>query len=159
MSKPPTSLQRLNAMIIAYKKAKYGPNQPGLEYNSMKCNSANSLTQCVIKFLQLKGHQAERINTQGRRIDQTRIVTDCLGFKRQIGSVKWVPGTGTRGSADISATVNGRSVKIEVKWKADRQSSDQKAYQANVEMAGGVYLIVRTLDDLLDWYETFAPCQ
>ena len=69
---------------------------------------------------------------------------------------KWTPGQSTKGTADISATIRGRSVKIEIKWKNDRQSDVQKEYQASIERAGGVYIIVRTFDDFVEWYEQFT---
>ncbi|KAF2380358.1 hypothetical protein BSN82_16780, partial [Acinetobacter baylyi] len=57
---------------------------------------------------------------------------------------QWTKGTGTPGSADISATIKGRSVKIEVKYGKDRQSQAQKDYQKAIEKAGGTYIIVKT---------------
>ena len=114
--------------------------------------TANGLTKCIIAFLQMKGHQAERINTMGRPIDNRRAYTDVLGNTRQIGSLTWAKSTSTRGSADISATINGRSVKIEVKVGKDRQSAAQKAYQRAVELAGGVYFIAGDFESFLQWY-------
>ena len=90
--------------------------------------TANGLTKCVIAWINLNGGQAERINTMGRMLDKTKVVADTFGNKRTIGSVEWQKGTGTKGSADISATIQGRSVKIEVKMK-DKQSIDQIKYQ------------------------------
>jgi hypothetical protein len=69
--------------------------------------------------------------------------------------VTWTKGTGTAGSADISATIKGRSVKIEVKIGKDRQSEAQKRYQENIEKAGGTYYIARNFDDFVEWYENF----
>jgi hypothetical protein len=69
----------------------------------------------------------------------------------KIGSGKWIPGSMTRGSADISATIKGRSVKIEVKMK-DKQSPDQKRYQQQVEAAGGIYIIVHSMDEFIELY-------
>lgn len=119
----------------------------------VKCNSANTLTTCIKKFLTLKGHQCERINTMGRRIDQRTTFVDVLGHNRTMGSVKWIPGTGTRGSADLSSTILGRSVKWEVKWNKDRQSSYQKEYQRQVEAAGGYYFLTHNLDEFMEQYE------
>ena len=113
--------------------------------------TANGLTKCITTFLNLKGHQAERINTMGRVIDNTKFVTDSVGFTRRIGSTKYIPTTGTKGSADISATINGRSVKIEIKMK-DVQSDNQKKYQADIERAGGVYFIARNWEQFLIEY-------
>jgi hypothetical protein len=66
--------------------------------------------------------------------------------------MSWVKSTSTRGSADISATINGRSVKIEVKVGADRQSQAQKVYQEQVEKAGGLYFIAKDFESVVEWY-------
>jgi hypothetical protein len=89
-------------------------------------------------------------------VDKRKIVTDVIGRKGMIGSMTYIPTTGTRGSADISSIVYGKSVKIEIKYGKDRQSESQKQYQASVEAAGGVYLIVRTFDDFLVWWDNFV---
>ncbi len=125
---------------------------PKTEYNE---RSANGLTRCILDFLNLSGHQAERINTMGRMLDNRKTYTDVIGRTKTIGSTKYIPTTGTKGSADISATINGRSVKIEVKWGADRQSKDQKEYQEQIERAGGHYYIVKTFDSFFEWYNQF----
>lgn len=114
--------------------------------------TANGLTKCIIAWVNLNGGQAERISNTGRYIDNSRIVTDVLGNRKKIGSGKYIPGTGTNGTADISATIRGRSVKIEVKIGADKQSDAQKEYQKTVEAAGGVYFIAKDFDEFLNWY-------
>jgi hypothetical protein len=117
--------------------------------------SANGLTRCVIDWLQLNGWQAERINTMGRPIDNRKQVTDVIGRTKTIGSMTWGKSTATRGSADISATIMGRSVKIEIKYGKDRQSADQKKYQNMIERSGGVYIIVKTFDQFYEWYNDY----
>lgn len=120
--------------------------------------TANGLTKCVIDFILLNGYQAERINSMGRQVDNRQTVTDIFGNSRVIGSTKWIKGTGKKGTADISATIKGRSVKIEVKCKATKdnyQSPEQKAYQLQIEKAGGTYIIARTFKDFRDWYNNF----
>jgi len=116
--------------------------------------TANGLTKCVIAWINLHGGQAERINTTGRMIDKTKVVSDALGQKRMIGSVEWQKGTGTKGSADISATIQSRSVKIEVKMK-DKQSIDQIKYQNAIENAGGQYWLVHNFDEFIFHYDCF----
>jgi hypothetical protein len=124
-------------------------------------NSANHLTGCIMDWIRYNGGQAERINTMGRRIDNTKISKDVLGGTRLIGSVSWQKGTGTKGSADISATIPmqvngikfGVSVKIEVKYGKDRQSEDQKKYEHTINEAGGIYVIARNIDDFIEWYD------
>ncbi len=117
--------------------------------------TANGLTRCILDYLRFEGWQAERISNTGRPIDGRKRFTDAVGFTREIGSVTWIPGQGTPGTADISATIAGKSVKIEVKIGRDRQSEAQRKYQADVEAAGGTYVVARTFAGFLDWYNNF----
>lgn len=119
-------------------------------------DTASGLTRCIIGYLKYRGWQAERINTMGIPIDRRRQVTDTLGHNHTIGSVQWRRGGGTVGSADISATIAGLSVKIEVKIGKDRQSDAQRLYQQQVEKAGGIYYLAHDFTTFLDWYvQTF----
>jgi len=147
-----SSLSKLRQLALSHSRQKY-PNMP--EY-ARSCKpysdrTANGLTKCIIDHLHFSGHQAERINCTGRAIDNTKIVTDVLGDMRHIGSVKWLPSSGQKGTADISATINGRSVKIEIKMR-DKQSPDQKIYQQQVERAGGLYWLCHSMDEFLNFY-------
>ena len=121
----------------------------------LKETGANDLTRLVIDFLTFNNCQAERISSQGQYRDGKKVVTDCIGRQRTIGSGIWTPGTSTKGTADISATILGRSVKIEIKWGADRQSDAQKEYQVAIEKAMGIYIIVKTFDDFIIWFDKF----
>lgn len=116
---------------------------------------ANSLTKLVISFIEFNNCQAERISSSGRYVDGTKQVTDCIGRQRTIGSGKYIKSTSTNGTADISAVIKGRSVKIEIKWDKDRQSPDQNKYQESIQRAGGIYIIVKTFDDFINWYDDF----
>lgn len=116
---------------------------------------ANDLTRLVIDFIIFNDGQAERISSMGRYIDGTKQVTDCIGRKRTIGTGKYVKSTTTNGTADISSTIKGRSVKIEIKWKKDTQSDDQKKYEESINKAGGIYIIIKTFDDFVDWFDNF----
>jgi len=117
--------------------------------------TANGLTKCVIDYINFIGGQAERISNTGRYIDESRIVTDVLGNRKKIGTGKYIKGTGTNGTADISATFKGKSIKIEIKMK-DKQSEVQKEYQQAIERAGGIYFICHTFDEFLDKFNTFV---
>lgn len=151
-----TALEELRALKLAQTRETY-PNVPDyalpkFEYND---TSANGLTKCVKDFLNLSGWQAERINTTGTPRDNRKQVTDVIGRTKTIGSVIWTKSTATKGSADISATIKGRSVKIEIKYGKDSQSEDQKRYQEQIEASGGIYWIVRTFEDFLTKYKNF----
>ena len=115
-------------------------------------NSANALTKCIIHFLTYSGFQAERINTMGVYREGKKIQ---VGENTRQLKGTWTPSTGTKGSADISATIRGRSVKIEVKYGKDKQSEVQKKYQESVEAAGGTYFIARNFDDFMIFYYNF----
>jgi hypothetical protein len=118
--------------------------------------TANALTHAIISWINLNGYQAERISTTGRYIDNSKIVTDVLGNRKKIGSGKYIKGTGTNGSADISAIIkslNGTVIpwKIEVKMK-DKQSEAQKRYEEHIMKAGGHYSIVHNFDEFMEQY-------
>lgn len=116
-------------------------------------DSANGLTRCVIDWIRLNGGQAERINCAGRYVDNTQVFTDVVGRTRSIGTGQWIPTSGQKGTADISAVIKGRAVKIEIKMK-DRQSEDQKRYQEAIERAGGIYIIVHSLHEFVEFYKS-----
>lgn len=145
--KKPESIKILEAKAQAAKVAEH-PNFPSayIPKAIYRDDSSNSLTRAIVDWLRLEGWQAERVNS--------------VGSVRKInGEMRWTPTNGQRGTADISATIQGRSVKIEVKCKAtgDRyQSEDQKAYQREVETAGGVYIIAREFTGFLEWYNQFT---
>ena len=102
------------------------------------------------------GGQAERISNQGqyRAGKRIEVGTGEIQYTKELKG-KWTPGQGTKGTADISATIRGRSVKIEVKQK-DKQSEVQKQYQQSIESAGGIYQIFRDFDSFVEWYEKFT---
>lgn len=149
--KKPESVKELERLANEKEFARY-PNFPYPVKACYRDDTANGLTKCVIVWLKLHGCQAERINTTGRMIDERYNVEDVTGKTRQIGSVRWVYSTTTNGSADISATINGRSVKIEIKVGRDVQSDAQRRYQSEVERAGGVYLLIHNFTEFLNWW-------
>ena len=149
-------LSILNAYALAEAHRRY-PNIPEQHLSVRKYTdkTANGLTRCIIDFLRLQGWQAERINSTGRVIDNRKQVTDVMGHTRMIGSQTYIPTTGTKGTADISATIAGRSIKIEVKIGKDRQSEAQKDYEQAVTGAGGVYIIAKNFEQFAEWYMQF----
>ena len=149
----PEAVKQLETLADAEQQRKH-PNTPSkyLAPCKYRDDTANGLTKCIVDYIRLQGGQAERINTTGIPQDTRQQVTDILGRTRTIGSVTWRTGGGTRGSADISATIQGRSAKIEVKIGKDRQSDAQRQYQAAIEAAGGLYYIAKNFTEFLSWY-------
>lgn len=139
------SIKTLQQMLIDEQAAAH-PNFPRAYIPIPKHTdkTANGLTQCIMDYIRLRGGQAERISIMGR---PTETAT----------GIRWDKSHMTRGTADISAIVGGRAVKIEVKKGRDRQSEAQRCYQSDVERAGGLYYIARDFDSFVEWYnKTFA---
>ena len=122
-----------------------------------RAGTTNGLTQCIITYCNLKGWQAERISSSGRVIQNKKVIQTGFFGAKTVGANKYIPGTSQKGTADISATINGQAVKIEVKNKntKDRMSDDQKRYQENVEFSGAIYYIAKTLQDVIEFLDTF----
>jgi hypothetical protein len=141
--------QRLEALKLANDIERH-PSFPEAYFVKKKWDdkTANGLTKAITSFIQFNGFQAERINTMGTARENKRTDGKVIG-------VTWTKGTTTAGSADISATIRGRSVKIEVKIGKDRQSDAQKRYQESIERAGGVYMIARDFDTFVEWFDEF----
>ena len=151
-----TALEKLRQLKLAKTRELY-PNVPDIalpktEYND---RSANGLTRCVLDYLLLSGHFCERTGNEGRVIDGRKTYTDVIGRQKTIGTVKRIKSSGTKGTSDLKAVINGRMVAIEIKFGADRQSQHQKDYQAMVEKAGGTYWIVKNFEQFLNLYENY----
>jgi hypothetical protein len=117
-----------------------------------KTSTANGLTKFCLNFITWSGYYANRINTMGRLIDAPE--------KQESGIVltgkKWMHSTTKRGTADLHCIIKGRHVSIEIKIGTDRMSDHQKDEQARITAAGGTYIVVKTAEDFLDWYDNFT---
>jgi len=100
---------------------------------------ANGLTLAICNFVNWNGYRATRISSTGR----------------QVGG-KWIYGNTRKGTADISLTIKGRAIMIEIKVGADRASTFQLAEQAKERAAGGVYEFVSSMDQFLELYDKFV---
>jgi len=61
-----------------------------------------------------------------------------------------------RGQSDAIAIKDGRTWFIEFKTSIGKQSTFQKAFQAKIEAQGGLYLLVRSVDEMKEWIK-IAP--
>lgn len=76
-----------------------------------------------------------------------------LFYRRNVGAVKTDHGFvkfGMAGQADIAGILNGFAIEIEVKADRGKQSEAQANWQRAVERAGGVYILARSVEDVLD---------
>lgn len=129
----PVQVKQLEDNVNSYIK-KYYPNKPLRKFRD---DNEAGLIKCIKAFVFLNGGQAERIDNRGYWVEEAK---------------KYVPSMCEAGTADIHCTINGLSVKVEIKIGKDRQSEAQIKYQKRIEKAGGVYIIVRTFLDFYNWY-------
>lgn len=148
-----TAVSVLREMNLCDNKRRF-PNLPDYARVIPKYSekTANGLTKMILDFIKLSGGQAERINCTGRPIDRRFQIEDSIGRLVTVGRVEYVKASGTRGTADISATIKGRSVKIEIKIGRDKQSPEQFQYQQRIETAGGIYFIAKDFGSFYNWY-------
>lgn len=146
-----SALKKLNAQEFERLKVVH-PNFPihAIPVPKFKDKTANELTKSIVHFININGGIAERRSNTGRYI-KGESVTDVIGIQRTFNG-KYIPGTGTNGTADISATIKGRSCAIEVKIGRDRQSQNQIEYQRRIESAGGLYFIAKDFEGFYAWW-------
>lgn len=70
-----------------------------------------------------------------------------IGSAVMNGGMRVSFGVGGAGGADLIGLFRGRFVAVEIKTPIGRQSAEQKVYQRLVESKGGVYAIVRSVED------------
>jgi hypothetical protein len=101
----------------------------------MKAPTESALVTACLQLLRLRGVLCWRAN-------QGAIPSGKGGYRRFAG----LPGV-----ADVLAVLppSGRLLAVECKSLTGRQSPAQLAFQAAVERAGGVYLLMRDLRELL----------
>ncbi|HLN20618.1 MAG TPA: hypothetical protein VK213_05990 [Bacteroidales bacterium] len=116
---------------------------PGLDRKyiaprTFRDDSANELTKAIVKFIDLKGGFASRVNSMGV-------------YDRKLG--KYRPGTQKKGLADIMATYKGKSLHVEVKYGRDRLSEVQKQTAENVTRSGGIYFVAKDFESFKNWFD------
>jgi hypothetical protein len=55
------------------------------------------------------------------------------------------------GSADLIGHYRGRFVAVEIKTPTGRQAPEQRLYQQRIERNGGIYQILRSVDEATAW--------
>ena len=101
-----------------------------------KTATANGLTNFIVNYIDWTGGHANRISSAGRYIP---------GNKYEGGM--FIPSTTKKGTADVSAIINGKAIMLEVKVGRDRPSEVQLKVQQQVRQAGGVYEFVGTPEE------------
>ena len=161
-----TNKQRIEVDYLRCTLEKY-PSFVGREHcmpqQKFSDSTTKGLTKSIVQFLIYNNHLANEQHTTGTIIDKTKIVTDCIGRKRQIGSIQWGNSRDEVGRADILAKLRipykDRFIlvawEIEIKFGKDRQSQKQKDYQQKIESLNGRYDIVHDFDEFILIYDDF----
>lgn len=138
MSNTMTPQETITALALAEFRRRH-PTIPEHAFPKFRfCDkTANGLTKMIIEYIRLRGGLAERINSMG-------IYDQKLKQYRPSGSRK--------GTADVSATFKGKSLRVEVKIGADRQSDDQRKYELEHVAAGGYYFIAKNFTEFYQWF-------
>ena len=134
-----TNKQRYNAAHLRWQELTYpAAFKAGFTHDpSMPITTkANGLTKFITNYLNWMGHRATRINVSGRKLGD-----------------KWIKSTTRKGTADISATINGKSVMIEIKIGKDKASEHQLAEQIKERNAGGIYEFISSVDEFFLLYD------
>ncbi len=95
-------------------------------------------------------------------MSETRLVGEVVArLNRLRGAYAWRNNTGAArikgrtvrfgdyGSADVLASFCGRFVAVECKSSTGRQRPGQAGWQAKIEAAGGLYILARTVEQVL----------
>jgi hypothetical protein len=109
-----------------------------------KDDTANGLTRCCEDFINHLPNgigEASRINSTG------------TPRKMASGEIRWSKSNTRKGLADIRATVQGRSISIEIKIGPDKQSEAQKKEEERITRSGGIYWVVKSFAHFLEQWE------
>jgi len=137
-----TPKERFNAAHLQWFKVEYPSAFTSGFYVSPvypQVAKSNGLTQFIVKFLTWSGHRATRVNVSGRMVKG-----------------KYIPSSTRKGSADISATVRGKSVMIEIKVGKDKPRPEQLREQELERKAGGCYEFISTPEQFLELYDNLV---
>ena len=127
----PEAVKQLEELNHADRLKRF-PNVPNLAYLKYRDDTANNLTKCVVKYIELLGGFASRINSTGQYRPELK---------------RFVYGSSKKGIADVMGTLYGKSLNIEVKIGKDKQSEHQINVQHQIERSGGVYYIARNFTE------------
>jgi hypothetical protein len=141
-----TPQQRYQQAHEAMFKIKYAAAYNGGFYckpKMPKLATANGLTNFIVNFIDWTGGHANRISSAGRYIPGTN----------KFDGGMFIPSTTKKGTADVSAIINGKAVMLEVKVGKDKPSEAQLNVQNQVRAAGGVYEFVSTPEEFFAFYD------
>ena len=115
-----------------------------------KQNSANEITKTITGFIDFMGGLGERISSAGRYVPGEKY--ENMDGKKFETKGRFIPSTTRAGTSDISATIYGKTIKIEVKYGKDRLSKKQKDYLTKAHNAGCFCYVAKDFDGFFDFF-------
>ena len=106
-------------------------------YDKFSDKKANDLQKLTVKFFEMKGAFATRINSTGV-------------YRADVK--KFVRNTQKSGLGDVQVILNGKTIYLEIKIGNDKPSEIQLKRQSEIRKAGGVYEFVHSFDDVIQVY-------
>lgn len=136
------SLKELSELNTIAKAKRY-PTVPAyaLPKKKFSDSTANSLTGAIVQWLTLNGCFASRTSSAGRYLPKEG---------------RFIPSTTRKGYPDITSTIFGKSVYIEVKIGTDRMSEHQLKVRQDIQKAGGIYFVARSFDEFINFYHSIC---
>lgn len=102
-----------------------------VEKKTRGANPETAIQKAILDWLRLHNVYAFRVSNQPRRLPNGKMIF-----------------TGTKGVSDIVGILPGGTfIGIEVKTATGRLSEHQKRFEERVRASGGVYVVVRSVDD------------
>lgn len=128
-----------------------------------KVKSTNGLRRAIINFMLWNGHHLEATNTMGVPVKKFAPKFSLMtGQVEQVNNgFEWRKGSGMTGSSDAKGHIRhhnhryGIPLYVEIKYAKDTMSDEQEEYQQKVESTGGVYVIAKTIEGFITWYDQF----
>lgn len=114
----------------AYRNGHYSPPK------MPQVAKANGLTKFIENYVNWSGYRATRISTTGRKIGD-----------------KWIKGTTRRGTSDLSCTIKGKTLMLEIKTGRDKPSIYQLKEQERERKAGGIYEFCSTVEEFFEIFD------
>jgi len=116
-----------------------------------KILKANGLQSAISNYLNWTGNYCNRINVMGRLIERHEKQKESGNI---ITTKKFLPSMTRKGTADLHCIIKGKHVSIEIKIGGDTQSENQEREQQRIERAGGIYRVIKTIDEFFIFYDS-----
>lgn len=68
-------------------------------------------------------------------------------------------GVGGPGGSDLIGIYRGRFLAVEIKTPVGRQTEEQRTFEALITRLGGIYVVLRSVDEALRWFAELSAQQ